>query len=256
MLLLEELECLVTATAGTAYAAEAVPVGIRRAAESMRSDNSRVAERALQFFKNPALVALLAEHITLDLMRTLVAALCGGLAPSWNPTVNKMTFNVLSKLREMDRPLFEEAAETRYGGGAAAASGGESGSDDDVASDEETKRRVRKISLKGGGGRVLDPRGGRGGVWHEHGRARDAGCAEPQPVPAAHGPGRPGDGEGEGGASGHHHGSRAVGCFGGGEAEVRESEAGANPMRQERVTGGARAKRAYMSWLLGSLVQR
>lgn len=74
----------------------------------MASEHSRVAERALELFKNKTFRKLLQRrsdqtyHI---LVRALVKR-----EPSWNPTVRKMTFYVLKQLRDANESCFERVA--------------------------------------------------------------------------------------------------------------------------------------------------
>lgn len=64
----------------------------------MSSEHSRVAERALQFFQNASFEKLVfSRYLELGL-HTLLPALVRR-EPSWNPTVRKMTYNVLKKLQ-------------------------------------------------------------------------------------------------------------------------------------------------------------
>jgi serine/threonine protein kinase len=76
-------------------------------ARCMASEHSRVAERALQFFRNKTWEQLVQREEYLDgSMRALLPALVKG-EPSWNPTVRKMTYNVLKQLKGYDESVFE-----------------------------------------------------------------------------------------------------------------------------------------------------
>jgi hypothetical protein len=76
------------------------------------ADNIRPAQRALQWFKNTNLLAVLLPvpahpDVAEETLRTLLPALYRGGALSWNPTVNKMTGLALKNLMAWDETLFQ-----------------------------------------------------------------------------------------------------------------------------------------------------
>lgn len=99
------------------------------------SDNFRTSQRALQTFKNKALLLLLAEQHHLDnetekkrepvdggnatvvspalssVFSALIPALYRGGQLSWNPTVNKMTALALRNLKALDEDLFRRCCD-------------------------------------------------------------------------------------------------------------------------------------------------
>ncbi len=117
----------------------------------LTSPNTRIRERALQFFKNPSFLSHLSCVMSLPIMSVLLRALAPvNPKPHWNPTVNKMTHASLVALRGVDESMFASACEDVHGTTQFPGDDGD-GDDDDVASDEETKRRVRRIKLNSGG---------------------------------------------------------------------------------------------------------
>ena len=70
----------------------------------MASENSRLAQRALPFVKNKKFVRLIETNLGLSLDILLPFLL--RKEPSWNPTVRKMTYNVLALLKEFDSERF------------------------------------------------------------------------------------------------------------------------------------------------------
>ena len=87
---------------------------ISRLCTCIQGDNSRSAERALEFFKSNTFELLLRQPCHLKLfMKPLMKALCRldrNMELAWNPTVNKMTKLVLMKLEEWDKGLFQSTA--------------------------------------------------------------------------------------------------------------------------------------------------
>lgn len=75
----------------------------------MASDHSRVAERALSLFKN-AQFERLVQH-QLDLALSILLPVLVKNEPSWNPTVRKMTYHVLVKLKGYDDKVFASASQ-------------------------------------------------------------------------------------------------------------------------------------------------
>jgi Protein phosphatase 2A regulatory B subunit (B56 family)/Protein kinase domain len=81
-------------------------------ARCMSSEHSRVAERALQFFQTSSSSSPLDKLIVSSSQRYLpigLRILLPALVrrePSWNPTVRKMTYNVLKKLQSYDENMF------------------------------------------------------------------------------------------------------------------------------------------------------
>lgn len=80
----------------------------------MSSDNSRLAERALQFFRNQTFLSIFQKFQSESLPMVLRAIVHKGELP-WNPTVRKMNYNVLKDLHDQDPPGFERACETTFG---------------------------------------------------------------------------------------------------------------------------------------------
>ena len=168
MLLLESLECVVVA-AGGGYSAVAA-----RVCGCLASQNSRVSERAMEMWKNDKFSEIATEELKgdRDLTKALVRAVGSGLKPSWNPTVNKMRYLVLCKIRDgVGEAALKTVADECYGGAsprvrpggkerkqgereAAALRTEKNDSDSDVesvASDEAKKERISKVSIKRGG---------------------------------------------------------------------------------------------------------
>ena len=79
-------------------------------ARCMSSEHSRVAERALQFFQNKSFESwMLQQPGYLEMGLQIVLPALVRREPSWNPTVRKMTYNVLVKLRIYNEEMFEMA---------------------------------------------------------------------------------------------------------------------------------------------------
>jgi serine/threonine protein kinase len=70
----------------------------------MASDHSRLAERALSFFKNEAFLSLTQMHFELSLSLLLPSMVRS--EPAWNPTVRKMTYRVLKTFQDFDPESF------------------------------------------------------------------------------------------------------------------------------------------------------
>jgi hypothetical protein len=75
-------------------------------ARCMASEHSRIAEQALQFFQNKIFESLVVNNLEMGLQILLPALV--RKEPSWNPTVRKMTYNVLKQLQNMDGSLFQD----------------------------------------------------------------------------------------------------------------------------------------------------
>jgi hypothetical protein len=84
----------------------------RGLARCMSSEHSRVAEQALQFFQNKIFERLVENNLELGLQILLPALV--RQEPSWNPTVRKMTYNVLKKLQTMDGSLFQDVCNNLF----------------------------------------------------------------------------------------------------------------------------------------------
>ena len=80
----------------------------------MSSDNSRMAERALQFFRNANFCELVWADYD-ESCSILLKALVKHELP-WNPTVRKMIYHVLKQLKEQDKERFAVVAENTFGG--------------------------------------------------------------------------------------------------------------------------------------------
>jgi len=83
---------------------DSLPILLRKVGSCMASENSRLAQRALPFVKNKKFVRLMEENLGLTLQTLLPFLL--RKEPSWNPTVRKMTYNVLVLLRDFDSERF------------------------------------------------------------------------------------------------------------------------------------------------------
>jgi serine/threonine protein kinase len=77
---------------------------LRALGSCMASENSRLAQRSLPFVKNTKFVSLL--HHNLDLTLEVLLPSLLGKEPSWNPTVQKMTYNVLTTLQSINEEKF------------------------------------------------------------------------------------------------------------------------------------------------------
>jgi len=86
---------------------------LMRLAQCSSSDNSRMAERALQFFRNVEFCNLVWDDYKQSVV-ILLKALVKNELP-WNPTVRKMTHHVLVQLKEHDEEQFAVAAEMTFG---------------------------------------------------------------------------------------------------------------------------------------------
>jgi serine/threonine protein kinase len=82
---------------------------LRLLGECMAADHSRLAERALTFLKTKNFLALVEGNFEQSL-RMLLPFLVKN-EPSWNPTVRKMTYNVLKTLQDYDEQRFLKVAE-------------------------------------------------------------------------------------------------------------------------------------------------
>jgi len=80
------------------------PTLLRTLGSCMASENSRLAQRALPFVKNKIFVRLMEMNLGLSLEVLLPFLL--RKQPSWNPTVKKMTYNVLKTLQDFDPERF------------------------------------------------------------------------------------------------------------------------------------------------------
>ena len=79
-------------------------------ARCMSSEHSRVAERALQFFQNKSFESwVLQKPGYLELGMQIILPALVRREPSWNPTVRKMTYTVLVKLRDYNEEMFTMA---------------------------------------------------------------------------------------------------------------------------------------------------
>jgi serine/threonine protein kinase len=88
---------------------ETLPVLLRTLGSCMASENSRLAQRALPFVKNKKFVSLLQENFDESLNILLPFLL--RKEPSWNPTVQKMTYNVLTTFQEINEKRFVEVGD-------------------------------------------------------------------------------------------------------------------------------------------------
>lgn len=88
------------------------PTLLRMLGGCMASDHSGLAERALTFLKTKNFLALVEGNFEQSL-RILLPFLVKN-EPSWNPTVRKMTYNVLKTLQDYDAQRFLKVAEQCY----------------------------------------------------------------------------------------------------------------------------------------------
>ncbi|KAG7344303.1 sserine/threonine protein kinase with PASTA sensor domain [Nitzschia inconspicua] len=88
---------------------ETFSVLLRTLGSCMASENSRLAQRALPFVKNQKFVSLLKGNFNTSLNILLPFLLRKEL--SWNPTVQKMTYNVLATLQSIDNDRFVEVGD-------------------------------------------------------------------------------------------------------------------------------------------------
>jgi Protein kinase domain/Protein phosphatase 2A regulatory B subunit (B56 family) len=79
----------------------------------MGSDHSRVSERALEYFQNRAFVRLVQANLHVSLQVLLPHLV--KKEPSWNPTVRKRTYLVLTKLQNMDEAVFTAVSNRLFG---------------------------------------------------------------------------------------------------------------------------------------------
>lgn len=77
---------------------------LRTIGSCVASDHSRLAEIALSFMKNKKFQSLTQTHFELSL--SLMLPFLVRSEPSWNPTVRKMTYNVLKTLHDYDVDRF------------------------------------------------------------------------------------------------------------------------------------------------------
>jgi hypothetical protein len=177
VLLLATLESIITS----------LGVGVKescgRISGCIGSDNSRVCERAMMMWKVPTFVEIFNNEAVKDerIADEVVRATGGELRKGWNPTVNKMRYLVLERIKEgLGEEGFKDTAERVYGRSTARTSMGntqdthtkeeyvvgEDRSDDSdvesVASDDCQLTRIRKVAVKrnwsGGQGEVEEER--------------------------------------------------------------------------------------------------
>ncbi|GAX24087.1 hypothetical protein FisN_9Hh339 [Fistulifera solaris] len=80
----------------------------------MPSEHSRVAECSLQLFRNKTFSEMIEAHFDLSLSVILPALVRS--EPSWNPTVRKMTCNVLYQLQQSNATRFESLCNKLFSG--------------------------------------------------------------------------------------------------------------------------------------------
>ncbi len=119
VLLLHEIDTYIGCLPGTpegikgSELGDSFPALLRTLGASMASENSRLAQRALPFVKNKKFVRLIETNLGLSLDIALPFLL--RKEPSWNPTVRKMTYNVLALLRDFDEERFLKAGNRCFG---------------------------------------------------------------------------------------------------------------------------------------------
>lgn len=88
-------------------------------ARCMSSEHSRVAERALEIVRNKHFELLLKQSLESTSLPILLSALVRTTAElSWNPTVRKMTYQVLKTLQNLDPDAFERVSNRIFSHGA------------------------------------------------------------------------------------------------------------------------------------------
>ena len=91
---------------------------LRQLSACMASDNSRLSEQGLQFFRSNVFKSMVHARYDESVPVILKALVRRGEVP-WNPTVQKMTYHVLQELREEDKDRFTLACDRAFGGGPA-----------------------------------------------------------------------------------------------------------------------------------------
>ena len=89
---------------------------ISRLASCIESDNSRISERALVFFKNKNFQFIIRYNLS-TVMTPLLNALCrirSDMEIPWNPTVRKMSRVVLNELKEYSNVIFTQCCEDLF----------------------------------------------------------------------------------------------------------------------------------------------
>jgi len=124
VLLLHEIDTymgILPNTSKNPYAlGDTLPILLRIVGNCMASDHSRLAERALIFIKTQNFLTILLANFESSLR--ILLPLLVKKDPSWNPTVRKMTYNVLKVLRDYDEVRFLKISEQclpQEGGGLA-----------------------------------------------------------------------------------------------------------------------------------------
>ena len=118
VLLLHEIDTYIGCLPGTpdeiqgTELGDSLPTLLRGLGSCMASENSRLAQRALPFVKNKKFVRLIETNLGLSLHILLPFFL--KKEPSWNPTVRKMTYNVLALLRDFDPERFLEVGNRSF----------------------------------------------------------------------------------------------------------------------------------------------
>ena len=124
----------------------------------MSSDHSRVAERALSFFKNKSFEELVMKSYKSSLPILLQALV--KREPPWNPTVRKQSFHILDDLYKKDEKAFATVCNQVYGGGTGEIQqSGLSKTPPEIAADDPQiiPSRVSDFSLRAGMGSWKPP---------------------------------------------------------------------------------------------------
>eukprot|EP00930_Biecheleria_cincta_P103251 TRINITY_DN951_c1_g1_i2.p1 TRINITY_DN951_c1_g1~~TRINITY_DN951_c1_g1_i2.p1 ORF type:complete len:1028 (-),score=253.84 TRINITY_DN951_c1_g1_i2:195-3278(-) len=82
---------------------------VKRLAECIAQPNSEVAERALVFWRNSAMVRYTVQY-SRDVMPTVVSGLYGNITKAWAGGVMAKTLEVLKNLMEADHELFDNSS--------------------------------------------------------------------------------------------------------------------------------------------------
>jgi serine/threonine protein kinase len=111
-----------TASSSTSSSSAAVASGtawiqslLQVTSRCMASDHSRVSERALALFKNKQFELIVQYKLEAALAFLLPALV--RTEPSWNPTVRKMTYHVLTKVQAYDAEAFERVSNRIFSAG-------------------------------------------------------------------------------------------------------------------------------------------
>lgn len=112
VLLLEELDKLLTHLPDSKMRLSTLKVFLNRLCNSIQSDNSKIAERALQFWSNPTFETIIRSYWSDPKSKVgikILKALCrtdAGMLKNWNPVVNKSLLSTLETVQKYDECTF------------------------------------------------------------------------------------------------------------------------------------------------------